>query len=69
MIIYLNVSYADKDKVKALGAKWDAKRKTWFIRDAEDLTPFLPWIPEYLLKPHTKKLHYRYDNNSIKNPI
>ena len=31
--IYLNVSYHEKDKVKALGARWDPKKKKWYIFD------------------------------------
>lgn len=27
---YIEVAYAEKDKVKALGAKWDAERKFWY---------------------------------------
>lgn len=27
---YLNVPYSQKDDVKALGAKWDAKKKRWY---------------------------------------
>lgn len=30
-IIYLNVSFADKDKAKAKGAKWNPERKKWYI--------------------------------------
>lgn len=29
--IYLNVSYHEKDKVKALGGRWDPKKKKWYI--------------------------------------
>ena len=29
--IYLNVSYHEKDKVRALGGRWDPKNKSWFI--------------------------------------
>ena len=29
--IYLNVPFSDKDKVKKMGAKWDFKKKKWFI--------------------------------------
>ena len=31
--IYLNVSYHEKDKVKALGGRWDPKKKKWYIFD------------------------------------
>ncbi len=29
--VYLNVSYQEKDKIKIMGGKWDAKKKKWFI--------------------------------------
>lgn len=38
--------FADKDRVKALGARWDPARKVWYVTDPPDLTPFLPWIPD-----------------------
>lgn len=44
MLINLKVEFKDKDKVKALGARWDYERKTWFIVNTEDLTPFMQWI-------------------------
>lgn len=46
MRINLKTPFADKDRVKALGARWDATRKTWYVVDAKDLTPFMPWIPD-----------------------
>ena len=45
MRINLTTTFAEKDKVKALGARWDVARKTWYIEDVEDLTPFKRWIP------------------------
>ena len=44
MRIDLNVKYDDRDKVKWLGAKWDAARKIWYIKNIEDLRPFLPYM-------------------------
>lgn len=38
-------SFADKDVAKALGARWDAAKKCWYIVDVADLTPFTRWIP------------------------
>ena len=29
--IYLNVPYEEKDEAKKMGAKWDTKKKRWFI--------------------------------------
>ncbi len=31
--------------MKALGARWDASKKLWYIVDVADLTPFMRWIP------------------------
>ena len=32
--IYLQVPYAEKDAAKAMGARWDAKRKSWYVPSA-----------------------------------
>ena len=44
MRIDLKVPFPDNDKAKALGARWDIARKTWFIVDPEDLMPFKKWL-------------------------
>ena len=46
MRINLVTPFAEKDTVKALGARWDATKKVWYITDVADLTPFLRWIPD-----------------------
>jgi len=46
MRINLVTPFADKDKAKALGARWDAARKVWYIVDVADLSPFMRWIPD-----------------------
>lgn len=45
MRINLVTPFAEKDAVKALGARWDAAKKCWYITDVVDLTPFAHWIP------------------------
>lgn len=45
MRINLVTPFAEKDAVKALGARWDAVKKHWYIVDAADLAPFMRWIP------------------------
>jgi hypothetical protein len=45
MRINLVTPFAEKDAVKALGARWDTTRKTWYIADVDDLTPFMRWLP------------------------
>lgn len=34
--IYLNVPYKDKDNAKSLGARWDSKKKKWYISSSLD---------------------------------
>ena len=41
MRINLVTPFAEKDAVKALGARWDAAKKLWYITDVADLTPFM----------------------------
>lgn len=46
MRINLVTPFAEKDAVKALGARWDPAKKIWYINDVADLTPFQRWIPD-----------------------
>jgi hypothetical protein len=46
MRINLVTPFAEKDAVKALGARWDAAKKVWYIVNVEDLSPFMRWIPD-----------------------
>lgn len=41
---YLKAGYAQRAQVKALGAKWDATRKSWYVDAGADLGPFAPWL-------------------------
>lgn len=45
MPTYLDAPFKDKDKVKALGARWDAAEKRWFVPDGKALEPFATWLP------------------------
>ena len=45
MRINLVTPFAEKDAAKALGARWDAAKKCWYIVDVDDLKPFMRWIP------------------------
>ncbi len=45
MRIDLVTPFAEKDAAKALGARWDSAKKTWYITDMTDPTPFQRWIP------------------------
>jgi len=45
MRINLVTPFSEKDTVKALGARWDATKKLWYIVDITDFTSFRRWIP------------------------
>jgi hypothetical protein len=40
----LKVPYAEKDKAKALGARWNAERKAWYVPDGTEAAPFERWL-------------------------
>ena len=39
------VPFAEKDRAKALGARWDAARKVWYVQGVENLDAFAEWMP------------------------
>lgn len=41
----LKVPFAEKDAAKALGARWDAANKLWYVADKADMAPFAKWSP------------------------
>lgn len=43
---YLTTPFKDKDRVKSLGARWDAERRSWYVPDGLDLAPFSAWLPQ-----------------------
>jgi ribonuclease HI len=44
--IYLSCPFADKDKVKALGARWDPAKKAWWtVNTPENMDVFAKWFP------------------------
>lgn len=43
---YLNVPFAQKDAAKALGARWDATNKKWYVPADKDITLFAQWQPQ-----------------------
>ena len=43
--IYLTVPYAQKDTAKALGARWDAAHKKWYVPADKDPALFTHWQP------------------------
>ncbi len=45
MKTYLAVPLEQKERAKALGARWDPARRAWYVPDGIDLTPLLRWVP------------------------
>lgn len=43
--VYLDVPYREKNRAKALGAKWDRDAKSWYAPEGTDLGPLSPWLP------------------------
>ncbi len=44
--IDLEVPYHDRELAKAAGARWDARRKVWYVVDRDDLSPIAKWLPQ-----------------------
>ena len=45
MTTFLITAYKDRERVKALGARWDAVNKRWFVPEGLSLVPFAAWLP------------------------
>ena len=43
--IFLDTPFKDKDKVKALGARWDPALRKWYVPEGTDLQAFAAWLP------------------------
>ncbi len=46
--LILDVPFAQKDKAKAIGAKWDADKKKWYVPHGLDIKLFEAWWPASL---------------------
>jgi hypothetical protein len=42
--INLKVPFAEKDQAKALGARWNAELKLWYVPQGLDTAPFEKWL-------------------------
>lgn len=42
--IHLKVPFNEKDQAKALGAKWNAEVKQWYVPQGVDSIPFEKWF-------------------------
>lgn len=42
--VYLSATYAERERVKTLGARWDGVRRSWYVPPGQSLLPFRPWL-------------------------
>lgn len=45
----IDVPFKEKDEAKALGAKWDAGQKSWYVPAGLDVALFAKWVPSAVL--------------------
>ena len=48
---YLSVPYAERHEAKALGARWDAVRKAWYVGPEADREKIARWEPQHQPAP------------------
>ncbi len=48
---FLDVPFKQKDDAKALGARWDAAARKWFVPEGVDIAPFRAWLPSGVKPP------------------
>jgi hypothetical protein len=45
-LLLLEVPFADKDRAKKIGARWDGARKKWYVPQGGDADLFKAWWPK-----------------------
>lgn len=60
----LNVPYAEKDRAKELGARWDVASRTWFAPPGADLRPLRRWLPRGTIDEGIPDAERREDSGS-----
>lgn len=48
---YLQVPFTQKDQAKALGARWDAQARSWYLPEGLDESLFAAWLPAAQVAP------------------
>lgn len=43
--VRIDVTYAEKDRAKALGAQWDPRAKSWYVPEGVEVEGFAEWLP------------------------
>lgn len=44
--ISLKVPFSEKDQAKALGARWNAEQKLWYVPQGVEAAPFAQWFSD-----------------------
>ena len=44
-MMFLKVPFAEKEEAKALGARWNNERKSWYVPDGKPVEAFERWLP------------------------
>lgn len=44
-MMFLKVPFAEKEEAKALGARWNSERKSWYVPDGKPVEAFERWLP------------------------
>jgi hypothetical protein len=61
--ITLQVPFPEKDQARQLGARWDPRRKVWYVPEGVDPAPFKPWIPQ-AMEPNLRASSYYLASNT-----
>lgn len=63
---WLAVPYADKDKAREAGAKWDTAAKAWYAPPESDVSKLSQWLPKNeVAQEAEKKQSLSFDKNSV----
>ena len=52
--INLKVPFSEKDQAKALGARWNAELKQWYVPQGVESAPFAKWFTSSATATQTK---------------
>lgn len=64
-VTILNVPFKEKEKAKALGAKWDRQNTTWYVPAGENSEPFTKWIRPAVTEKTDSSNESAVDNNLV----
>lgn len=63
--LYLTVAYAEKDQAKALGARWDAMARRWFVPEGLNADAFTRWLPASLVMPVAETAAFTFNESPV----